>query len=378
MQPYLASVKYQFYAGSNVAWSAAQWDAEFASMASVRVKRVTIRNPLDSFFPGYSVRLSNRSAACDKNYTAFFDIGALANDSCVHQWSSAPSHEQPLSLLIDAAARWNISVLLGLAWAGSAPSDVGGLRSLALLQQRVASQLVELYGDALTPPPAPRMVVTGAYTEVEFNNCHDSAFASAYVAEYLAPVSSFVATLLRSRAPSAPEPFLYADPYYEPAGPSKPNCASAASYGDFWRRAFAGAPDFSLVAPQDGTGAHNLSAAVVTEYLSALRNGSHAAGRRFGALVELFEQYPLGTYHQPTCEHRRPAPWARVKAQLSRDGAVADDGELTAWEWHSYLSPLPGPCAWARDRNASVGLFAQYKAYVDSEVFGQGAAPSLV
>jgi hypothetical protein len=54
----------------------------------------------------------------------------------------------------------------------------------------------------------------------------------------------------------------------------------------------------TLQAPQDGVGAHNLSHSVVHEFLGALRDGSHqaAAPRRFGTLIELFEQWPLGTY----------------------------------------------------------------------------------
>ena len=102
--------------------------------------------------------------------------------------------------------------------------------------------------------------------------------------------------------------------------------------------------------------------------------GSHRAHppRKFGALVELFEQHPVGTYHQPTCEHRRPAPWSRILSQLQQEARYVDDMEFTAWEFHSYLSPLPGPCAWAAEgRNASAGLYQRYKAYVDSLFGGQ-------
>jgi hypothetical protein len=68
LAPYLASVKYQLYAGSNVHWQPSDWDQEFSYMASLRIERVTIRNPLDSFFPGYSAAADPRP--CDKNYSA--------------------------------------------------------------------------------------------------------------------------------------------------------------------------------------------------------------------------------------------------------------------------------------------------------------------
>ena len=49
---------------------------------------------------------------------------------------------------------------------------------------------------------------------------------------------------------------------------------------------------------------------------------------------------------------------------VSAADALAAAFGLTAWEYHAYLSPLPGPCAWSRQRNASSGLYAQYKAYL--------------
>jgi hypothetical protein len=288
-------------------------------------------------------------------------------------------------MLISAAARHNISVLIGLAWSGSAPKTASGLRSLASLQQLVADRLLELYGEVVTPPPARTRVLQGAYTEVEFNNCHAAAYASAYVDQYLAPVSSHIAAIFARARRAGPwdhrrlkgdaPPFLYADPYFVP---KKPGCSSAAAYSEFWRRAFASAPAFTLIAPQDGVGAHRLNSSVVAEFLSALHDGSHAAGRRFGTLVELFEQHPLDEYHQPTCEHRRAAPWARIKAQLANDGRYADLKELTAWEYHAYLSPLPGPCEWCRARNASSGLIADYKGYIDREVFPIEVFPRAV
>jgi hypothetical protein len=87
--------------------------------------------------------------------------------------------------------------------------------------------------------------------------------------------------------------------------------------------------------------------------------------------VELFEQHPLGTYHQPDCEHRRPASFERIRQQLQIEVPFVDDMEFTAWEWHSYLSPLPGPCEWAQtaERNSSRGLYQQYKVYVDQLPF---------
>ena len=86
-------------------------------------------------------------------------------------------------------------------------------------------------------------------------------------------------------------------------------------------------------------------------------------------------QHPLnGSHFQPSCEHRRPAPFARIVAQLQNEAPFVDDMEFSAWEWHSYMSPLPGPCSWAKDaakRNGRGGLYQQYKRYVDGLVEAQ-------
>ena len=376
---------------------------EFAAMAAVRIERVTVRNPLDSFFPGYSstgptrndageigrggaVRTTTShvfSAGCAKNFTAFFELGAAlrgACGGCCREYAQG-QQAQPLTLLLAAAARNNISVVLGLAWSGSAPHDAAGLASLAALQAAVATRLYGLYGDlhsteesATMSTGAPRTVV-GAYTEVEMNNCHSDPFNQAYVGSYLAPVSAAVAAAAKARSGGdLDRPFVFADPYFEPRHASNSGCMNASAYGRFWRAAFDAAPAFTLIAPQDGVGAHNLSAATVREFFDALRKGSHSAlrPRKFGALVELFEQFPLnGSDYQPTCEHRRPAPFQRILAQLKNEAPYVDDMEFTAWEFHSYMSPLPGPCSWAKDaakRNRSDGLYQQYKRYVDAHV----------
>ena len=83
------------------------------------------------------------------------------------------------------------------------------------------------------------------------------------------------------------------------------------------------------------------------------------------------------------CYHnRRPAPWSRIEQQLQRESAFVDvaadsaGNEFTAWEFHSYLSPLPGPCDWGNataGRNASGGLYQQYKRYVEGLFRGRKA-----
>lgn len=155
-------------------------------------------------------------------------------------------------------------------------------------------------------------MLVGAYTEVEMSNCHSAAFGQAYVHEYLAPVSNHVVALHQRLPGLAKTPFIFADVRasfqasfhasfrasfhacfhacwirifnsihnYLPAQPyyvDRPSCLSPAAYGDFWRRAFLAAPGFSLIAPQDGVGAHNLSQSTVRAFMTALRNGSHAA-----------------------------------------------------------------------------------------------------
>ena len=285
-RPRLDSVKYQFYANSNVHWDQAQWDAEFAAMAAVRIERVTVRNPLDSFYPGYSVSApeQHHSTNCSKTYTAFFDVisgGTLQNDSCVVQWqptrttSEDSPRAMPLDLLVKAAQRHNVSVIVGLAWSGSAPADIASLRVLASLQQRVADRIYSLYGTLLS----------GVYTEVEMNNCHTAAYNAAYVTEYLAPVSAHVAALAKATGTSIP-PFIYADPYFVPLAvaaaqtthddstriPTR-NCLGPSEFAAFWRGALDAAPAFSLIAPQDGVGAHNLSHSTVGSFLDALRTG---------------------------------------------------------------------------------------------------------
>ena len=213
-------------------------------------------------------------------------------------------------------------------------------------------------------------MLVGAYTEVEMSNCHPQAFAQAYISKYLVPVSNHVVDLHRRTPGLTRQPFIYADPYYE----DRTSCLSPDEYGQFWQKVFLAAPGFSLIAPQDGVGAHNLSQSTVSKFLTALRSASHAAQRRFGVLVELFENYPVGSrHHQPDCAHRRAAPWHRIQQQLQREVFFVDDlngsNEFTAWEFHSYLSPLPGPCDWAQgnnsQRNASDGLYQTYKRYVE-------------
>jgi len=176
---YLKTVKYQFYAGSNALWGAAQYDAEFAAMAAVRVKRVTIRNPLDDHWPNYSSSVAPRGgggggggfgvARCGQNFTAFFKLGATlraACGGCCRQYAAGPAAAQPLTLLLNAAAKHNISVVLGLAWSGSAPRDAPGLVTLAALQAAVAARLYALYGDVRSVAEPVRRTVVGAYTEV--------------------------------------------------------------------------------------------------------------------------------------------------------------------------------------------------------------------
>ena len=169
---YLKTVKYQFYAGSNALWGAAQYDAEFAAMAAVRVERVTIRNPLDDHWPNYSssvAAVAPRSRGCEQNFTAFFKLGTslrAACGGCCRQYAAGPAAVQPLTLLLNAAARHNISVVLGLAWSGSAPRDAPGLATLAALQAAVAARLYALYGDVRSVAEPVRRTVVGAYTEV--------------------------------------------------------------------------------------------------------------------------------------------------------------------------------------------------------------------
>ena len=414
----------------------ARWRQSPAAIAAVRIERVTVRNPLDSHWPNYTTDGASAgsggapspapSAGCRQLFTAFFTLGTgkLGSNPCVRQYTNASAQQQPLTMLFEAAAAHNISVVLGLAWSGSAPANATGLATLATLQNSVADRLWELYAGVQTRPPAStvaptptptpihptptpvpsttklaipapfanpfaglqaadptvtagsgagpapapaqrRPILVGAYTEVEMSNCHPTVFGQAYVDQYLVPVTRHIAQL--QRAAGLPTAFIYGDPYYSP----KSSCLSAEQYGTFWQNALEAAPGMTLIAPQDGVGAHNLSAATVRAFLGALRNGSHAAGRRFGVLIELFEQHPVGSYHQPDCDHRRPATWSRIKQQLATEAAVGDRGELTAWEFHAYLSPLPGPCFWARgaaaaQRNASDGLYQQYRRHVQA------------
>ena len=95
---------------------------EFAAMAAVRIERVTVRNPLDSFFPGYSSTGPTRndageigrggavrttashvfSAGCAKNFTAFFELGAAlrgACGGCCREYAQG-QQAQPLTLLL--------------------------------------------------------------------------------------------------------------------------------------------------------------------------------------------------------------------------------------------------------------------------------------
>jgi len=167
------------------------------------------------------------------------------------------------------------------------------------------------------------------------NNCHGAAFNAAYIKNYLAPVSAAVAAAAAAAGGGgSASPFIFADPYFEPR--SGGGCLNDSAYSGFWHAAFDAAPAFSLIAPQDGVGAHNLSSATVREFFGALRSGSHAAAppRKFGALVELFEQHPLnGSHFQPSCEHRRRAPFARIVAQQQNEAPFVDYIEFTAWEW---------------------------------------------
>jgi hypothetical protein len=369
-KPYLRSVKYQFYAASNAKWGPAEWGQELRAMAAVRVERVTVRNPLDSHWPNYSLPLQLDERRCSQEFTAFFTLGSvLGANPCVRQYSNASEEQQPLTMLIKAAARVNISVILGLAWSGSAPKQASGLVSLARLQRTAADRLWGLYATAAVQGAVPRRaVIAGAYTEVEFNNCHTAEFADAYLAQYLVPVSNHIVSLHKTHG--LDPPFIYADPYFE----DRSSCLSASEFGEFWRRAFVAAPGFSLIAPQDGVGAHDLPSTTIDKFLGALRNASHAAHRKFGVLVELFQQFPLGTYNQPTCVHRRPAPWLRIKDQLQNEAVFSDGGEFTAWEFHSYLSPMRGPCEWSHDpltRNGSKSIYQQYKGFVDGLFVGQ-------
>jgi len=168
----LKTVMYQLYAGSYCAWGAAQYDAEFAAMAAVRVERVTIRNPLDDHWPNYSSSVAPRGgggARCEQNFTASFTLGAdlrAACGGCCQQYAAGPAAAQPLTLLLNAAAANNISVVLGLAWSGSAPHDAPGLATLAALQAAVAARLYALCGDVRSVVEPARRTVVGAYTEV--------------------------------------------------------------------------------------------------------------------------------------------------------------------------------------------------------------------
>ena len=147
--PYLRSVKYQFYHGSNVGWGAAEWERELQAMAAVRVERVTIRNPLDSHWPNYTSVLPlpteggpSPPPGCPKLFTAFFTLGgggALRANPCVRQYSNVSTEQQPLTLLLRAAAKVNISVVLGLAWSGSAPVSISVHRGFSVMQSLLNS-----------------------------------------------------------------------------------------------------------------------------------------------------------------------------------------------------------------------------------------------
>ena len=168
---HLKTVKYQVYAGSNAARGAAEYDAEFAAMAAVRVERVMIRNPLYDHWPNYSSCVAPRGggARCEQNFTAFFELGAdlrAACGGCCRQYAAGPAAAQPLTLLLNAAAKHDISVVLRLAWSCSAPRDAPGRATLAALQAAVAARLYALYGDVRSVAEPARRTVVGAYTEV--------------------------------------------------------------------------------------------------------------------------------------------------------------------------------------------------------------------
>ena len=93
------SVKYQFYHSSNAKWGAAEWAQEASAMAAVRIERVTVRNPLDSHWPNYSLSVLPNERSCLQHFTALFTLGGeLAANPCVRQYSNTSHDQQPLTV----------------------------------------------------------------------------------------------------------------------------------------------------------------------------------------------------------------------------------------------------------------------------------------
>ena len=93
------------------------------------------------------------------------------------------------------------------------------------------------------------------------------------------------------------------------------------------------------------------------EYLQALADVSRAAGR---AVWSNAESFAFAVWGEGTnCRTIRSGPEARFEAQLAVEAPLVD--ALVSWEWHSYMSPYSGPCAWAPLAHA---FYRNYTAYV--------------
>lgn len=323
----------------DVAFSAARWATELDAMLAVGITTVIVGESASNTWPNYSMphppSSSGNLTTTERVRVQAFWPTKLA--SSVPGYDLVPTGHAPLERILTAADARGMKVILGNAdvpWV-----DQGGeqdWKMQAVLSHAILDELWALY--------AAHPSLVGFYNAVELScDVRNEQVGLQIAAQMFAPFSEHVKAL-------RPSLRAVTSPYYRPANTSDPHTTqmTAAQWAAFWRQVLVSAPHFDTIAPQDGVGAGGNDLATVQAYLGALASVTKELNRTLWSNVELFapsEACPPGTNYCPaSCVDRRPAPFARIEAQMAAEAAIADGGFLIAYEWHAYLSPTSTAC----------------------------------
>lgn len=326
----------------DVTFSAARWATELDAMHAVGINTVIVGESASNTWPNYSIShprtlgRTTQSTAERVRVQAFWPT-KLA--STVPGYDMIPTGYEPLEHILTAADARGMRVILGNAdvpWV-----DQGGeqdWKMQAVLSHAILDELWALYSRR-------HASLVGFYNAVELScDVRNEKLGLQIAAQMFGPFADHVKSL-------RPSLRAVTSPYYRPANYSDPHTTqmTAAQWAGFWRQVLTNATNFDTIAPQDGVGAGHNNLSTVRAYLGALAHVAKELNRTLWSNVELFAPseacLSAGTSYCPaSCVDRRPAPFARIEAQMDAEAAIADGGFLIAYEWHAYLSPTSTAC----------------------------------
>ena len=345
----------------DVTFSAARWATELDAMHAVGINTIIVGESASNTWPNYSIPHPRPNSTAERVRVQAFWPTKLA--STVPGYTMLPTGYQPLEHILTAADARGMMVIIGNAdvpWV-----DQGGeqdWKMQAVLSHAILDELWELYSAHAS--------LVGFYNAVELScDVRNEKLGLQIAAEMFGPFADHVKSL-------RPSLRAVTSPYYRPANYTDPHTTqmTAGQWAGFWGQVLSNASNFDTVAPQDGVGAGHNNLTTVKAYLGALAEVTKELNRTLWSNVELFAPSaacPAGTSYCPaSCADRRPAPFARVEAQMELEAAIADGGFLVAYEWHAYLSPTSTACDGASPASspdwhgAAKEQYEKYRAYL--------------